>query len=566
MSKNNKRQPGTLAVWGGEEDKNFWQHATQVPVVHSVAYGYPDADEWQAVALGQQPGHIYGRNTNPTVAVFEEKVRLLEQAEAATSFATGMAAISNTLYTLLKPGDRVISVRDTYGGTSKLFMEFLPRLNITATLCPTTDHDSLEAEIANGCQVVYLETATNPTVKVVDIERLARAAHQVGALVVVDNTFATPINCTPLLLGADLVLHSATKYLGGHADALGGVVCGRQELIDALLVASFTGDPGVIQTLLGQGANINARSPESRTPLMIASEGGKLDAVRLLLQSQANPYAVDKKQATAAVLAEASGHAEVKELILNPDQWGQSEASVRISEEMEMARNALAGNAAVEETIAPNKLAEPVGQGAENAPRAESQRIREASRDKPVVALNGSKISSTNPKVAPVKTLVLAAYREEPLPVVVENVDGDTATVRMMNAESGNGYQVVAGSTIPGTNYEVKEVTRKFVSSKEGKGRMVDVSRVEIQDKTSGNSHLLVKDVSGQTADSYAILTSADSKYRYVVKAGDVFRTATADFGETDYQVLDIRPSGVVIKNLETEEVTTVAREGVVAP
>jgi cystathionine gamma-synthase len=234
MPQEHNRQPGTLAVWGGEEDKDMWQHATQVPVVHSVAYGYADADEWLAVALGEQPGHIYGRNTNPTVAVFEEKVRLLEHAEAATSFSTGMAAISNTLYTLLKPEDRVISVKDTYGGTSKLFIEFLPRWNITATLCPTTDHAALEAEIAAGCQVLYLETATNPTLKVVDIEQLAAAAHRVGALVVVDNTFATPINCNPLLIGADLVLHSATKYLGGHADALGGVICGRRDLVEAI--------------------------------------------------------------------------------------------------------------------------------------------------------------------------------------------------------------------------------------------------------------------------------------------------------------------------------------------
>lgn len=222
---------GTRAVWAGEEAHDFWQRATQVPVVHSVSFGYPDVDEWLEVALGQADGHIYGRNTNPTVAVFEEKVRQLEHAEAATSFATGMAAISNTLFTLLSPGDRVVSVKDTYGGTNRIFSEFLPRFNISTTLCDTTDFDAIEAEIARGCQVVYLETMTNPTLKVLDIERLAAAAHRVGALVIVDNTFATPINCHPLLLGADIVLHSATKFLGGHADALGGVICGSTALV-----------------------------------------------------------------------------------------------------------------------------------------------------------------------------------------------------------------------------------------------------------------------------------------------------------------------------------------------
>jgi cystathionine gamma-synthase len=202
--------------------------------VQSVSFGYADLDEWQAVALGQTPGHIYSRNTNPTVAVLEEKLRLLEGAEAATSFASGMAAISNTLFTLLEPGDRVVSVKDTYGGTNELFRKFLPRIHVETYLCDTTDHVEMEAEIAKGCKLVYLETPTNPTLKVLDIERLARAAHAVGAIVATDNTFATPINQLPLALGSDLVLHSASKFLGGHADALGGIVCGSKDLVSRI--------------------------------------------------------------------------------------------------------------------------------------------------------------------------------------------------------------------------------------------------------------------------------------------------------------------------------------------
>lgn len=221
----------TLAVWAGETSKDFWERSTQVPVVHSVSFGYHDIDEWLAAALGQEPGHIYSRNTNPTVAVFEEKLRQLEGAEAVTSFATGMAAISNTLFTLLSPGDRVVSVKDTYGGTNVIFTEFLPRIQVEVALCDTTDHEAIEAEIAKGCQVLYLESPTNPTLKVMDLARLAVAGHAVGATVVVDNTFATPINQNPLALGADLVVHSATKFLGGHADALGGAVCGSRELV-----------------------------------------------------------------------------------------------------------------------------------------------------------------------------------------------------------------------------------------------------------------------------------------------------------------------------------------------
>ena len=221
---------GTRAVWAGERG-SAWERCTQIPVALSVSFGYKDVDEWLEVAQGRAPGHIYGRNTNPTVAAFEEKVRDLEGAEAATSFSSGMAAISNTLFALLSPGDRVVSIKDTYGGTNKLFIEFLPRFGIEVCLCDTNDSKAIEAEIGRRCKAVYLESPTNPTVKVVDLARLARAARRQDAIVIVDNTFATPINQQPIKLGADLVIHSATKFLGGHADALGGVVCGPADLI-----------------------------------------------------------------------------------------------------------------------------------------------------------------------------------------------------------------------------------------------------------------------------------------------------------------------------------------------
>ncbi|HZO22372.1 MAG TPA: cystathionine gamma-synthase family protein [Steroidobacteraceae bacterium] len=229
-------KPGrsTTAVWGGETEHEPYEGATQVPVVHSVSFGYRDIEAWQAVAQERAPGHIYSRNTNPTVRAFEEKVRDLEGAESATSFASGMAAISATFFALLRPGERVVSIKDSYGGTNKLFTEFLPPFGIEVCLCDTSDFERIEAEVRRGCRLLYLETPTNPTIKIVDIGRLAQAAHAAGALVAVDNTFATPINQNPLQCGADLVLHSATKYLGGHADALGGAACGASELVRKL--------------------------------------------------------------------------------------------------------------------------------------------------------------------------------------------------------------------------------------------------------------------------------------------------------------------------------------------
>ena len=227
------RIPGksTLSIWAGEQEHALYERSTQVPVVHSVSYTYDDLDTWQNVALEKEPGHIYSRNTNPTVRAFEDKVKQLEGAEAATSFSSGMAAISNVLGTFLKSGDRIVSIKDSYGGTNKIFNDFLPPLNIDVALCDTLDEEQMQREIGKGCKILYLETPTNPTIKIIDIKRLASKAKEVGALVVVDNTFATPINQNPLSLGADIVLHSASKYLGGHADALGGVICGNKDLV-----------------------------------------------------------------------------------------------------------------------------------------------------------------------------------------------------------------------------------------------------------------------------------------------------------------------------------------------
>src|SRR5262249_28578560 len=148
---------GTRAVRAGEEQP-LALGAAQIHIVQSAAFTYPGVDEWQAAALHRAPGDIYSRNSNPTVAVVEEKVKSLEGAQHATAFASGMAAISDTLRTLLRPGDRVVSITDTYGGTAKLFLEFLPPFGVDVELIPTDDGDALEAAFARGCKLVYLET------------------------------------------------------------------------------------------------------------------------------------------------------------------------------------------------------------------------------------------------------------------------------------------------------------------------------------------------------------------------------------------------------------------------
>ena len=239
---------GTASVWAGEGVANV-RGAVTTPIINSVAFAYTDLDEWHRVATGKTEGFIYSRNTNPTVALLEEKIRVLEGAEAATAFSSGMAAISNTLFTFLTAGKRVVSLKDTYGGTSKIFLDFLPLYNVSVKLCDTGNHEQIESEVAKGCDLLYLETPTNPTLKIVDIKRLAAAAKNAGAIVVVDNTFATPINQNPLQLGADLVIHSATKFLCGHSDAMGGLLVGKKELVQRVFQfreingASLQADP-----------------------------------------------------------------------------------------------------------------------------------------------------------------------------------------------------------------------------------------------------------------------------------------------------------------------------------
>lgn len=222
---------GTKAVWAGE-GKQFWERSAQVPVAFSVSYRYDTVDELMEVVNKQKPGHIYGRNSNPTVSVLEEKIVILENgAEACNTFPTGMGAISNTLLALTKPGDRIVSLTDTYGGTAVMYLNYLPKLGIECKLCDTSNEEEILEEISKGCNILYLESPTNPTLKINDIEKLAEAGHKMGAIVIVDNTFNSPVNMSPFDLGADIVIHSCTKYLNGHSDVTGGVVAGPKDLI-----------------------------------------------------------------------------------------------------------------------------------------------------------------------------------------------------------------------------------------------------------------------------------------------------------------------------------------------
>ena len=177
---------------------------------------------------------FYTRYGNPTQTVAENSIAELEGADAALLFASGMNAVTTTVLALLKAGDHVVAQRDIYGGVNKFLMQWLPKLGIETTLVDTTEYDQHEQAMRPNTRMLYLESPTNPTVRVVDLKRVAGIARKHNLICMMDSTFATPINVRPAEYGIDLVMHSGTKYFGGHSDLIAGIVAGRQDLIDQI--------------------------------------------------------------------------------------------------------------------------------------------------------------------------------------------------------------------------------------------------------------------------------------------------------------------------------------------
>jgi len=228
----------TQAVHAGEtRPKPYGAVAT--PILQTSTYTFRDTAEivafMQAKAAGGGPVRDeYGRYSNPTLSVAEAKLAALEGAEGALLFGSGMAAITTTMATLLSAGDHLVLIRDCYHRTREFALTFLQRWGIETTLLPAAEAAALPGLVRPETRLVFCELPTNPYLRVVDLARVAEVARGCGALTVVDSTFATPLNLRPLALGADLVIHSATKYLGGHNDLLAGVAAGPRPLLARL--------------------------------------------------------------------------------------------------------------------------------------------------------------------------------------------------------------------------------------------------------------------------------------------------------------------------------------------
>ncbi|MGL6180966.1 MAG: trans-sulfuration enzyme family protein [Aestuariivirga sp.] len=229
--KRNSRQGlSTRAIHLGYDPATA-QGALTPPIYQTSTYAFETVEQGAEYFAGLKPGYVYGRTRNPTQALLEQRVASLEGGEAGLALASGMAAISSCFWTLLQAGDRIICDKILYGNTFTLASQGLPRFNVTADFVDLTDLDALKAAAARPFKAIYFETPANPNLRLIDIAAVSAVAAKAGALTIVDNTFATPVLQRPLEHGADLVVHSATKYLGGHGDLLAGVVVGGEDMV-----------------------------------------------------------------------------------------------------------------------------------------------------------------------------------------------------------------------------------------------------------------------------------------------------------------------------------------------
>ncbi len=219
----------TLAIRAGQQRSPEGEHSD--PIFMTSSYVFGSAAEAEARFKGDQPGNIYSRFTNPTVRTFEQRLAALEGGDSCVATASGMSAILSTCLALLQSGDHIVSSQSIFGSTVVLFNKYLSRYGIETSYASQTDLDSWQQAIKPNTKILFLETPSNPLIEVADIKALANLAHKHDCLLVVDNCFCTPALQRPLEFGADVVIHSATKYIDGQGRAMGGAVVGDSKIV-----------------------------------------------------------------------------------------------------------------------------------------------------------------------------------------------------------------------------------------------------------------------------------------------------------------------------------------------
>ncbi|HIF50492.1 MAG TPA: O-succinylhomoserine sulfhydrylase [Thiotrichaceae bacterium] len=229
MSDEKKLSTNTLAVRAGQVRGHEGEHSE--PIFATSSFVFKNASEAAARFSGDEPGNIYSRFTNPTVRTFEQRLAAMEGGERCVGTSSGMSAILSTCLGLLKSGDHIVSSLSIFGTTVGLFDNILTKFAIETTFVDLIDYEAWEKAITPATRILFLETPSNPLLEIADISRLAEIAHKHGCLLVVDNCLSTPILQKPLALGADIVIHSATKYLDGQGRCVGGAVVGSEDLL-----------------------------------------------------------------------------------------------------------------------------------------------------------------------------------------------------------------------------------------------------------------------------------------------------------------------------------------------
>jgi len=235
----------TRAVHAGQSPDPVYG-SLSTPIYQTSTFVFKDVAQGAARFAGDEEGYIYTRLGNPTQTALEEKIAALEGGEAALAFGSGMGAVSAVLMALVSQGDHVVHSSALYGCTFAFLHELICRFGVTATGVDTADLEAVKKAIQPNTKVVYIETPANPTMRLSDIRAIAEIAHQNGAKVVVDNTFMTPYYQLPLQLGADVVVHSATKYINGHGDVVAGLAISTKELMDEIRMTTLKDIGGII--------------------------------------------------------------------------------------------------------------------------------------------------------------------------------------------------------------------------------------------------------------------------------------------------------------------------------
>jgi methionine-gamma-lyase len=220
----------TLAVHAGEERSEYYG-ALSVPIYPASVYAFPDADEGAAVHNEQKPGYYYGRLGNPTTEALEKTIAELEGGDAALAFASGMAAISAAVLSNVRAGDHVVAPESGYSTTTNFLQHLSEAFDIETTYVEAADAESYAAAIRPNTKIFWIETPSNPLVTITDIRSVTRIAREAGIVTMADNTFATPFNQRPIDMGVDIVIHSGTKYLGGHSDLTAGLLVASYETV-----------------------------------------------------------------------------------------------------------------------------------------------------------------------------------------------------------------------------------------------------------------------------------------------------------------------------------------------